>query len=56
MQVDFQDLGYETCGRSETEADREETTSPGKESQGSRDPCALPTRLREVTHCALCRV
>lgn len=56
MQVDFQDLGYETCGRSETEADREETTSPGKESQGSRDPCALPTWLREVTHCALYRV
>ncbi|KAM7046561.1 myomegalin isoform 5-T5 [Acridotheres tristis] len=28
VQVDFQDLGYETCGRSETEADREETTSP----------------------------
>lgn len=30
VQVDFQDLGYETCGRSETEADRDETTSPGK--------------------------
>uniref|UniRef100_A0A7M4FSU0 Phosphodiesterase 4D interacting protein n=1 Tax=Crocodylus porosus TaxID=8502 RepID=A0A7M4FSU0_CROPO len=28
VQVDLQDLGYETCGRSETEADREETTSP----------------------------
>ncbi|XP_048169527.1 myomegalin-like isoform X8 [Corvus hawaiiensis] len=28
VQVDFQDLGYETCGRSETEADRDETTSP----------------------------
>uniref|UniRef100_A0A8C4UWZ7 Phosphodiesterase 4D interacting protein n=1 Tax=Falco tinnunculus TaxID=100819 RepID=A0A8C4UWZ7_FALTI len=28
VQVDFQDLGYETCGRSETEADRDEATSP----------------------------
>lgn len=30
VQVDLQDLGYETCGRSENEADREESTSPGK--------------------------
>ncbi|XP_031756150.1 myomegalin isoform X6 [Xenopus tropicalis] len=28
VQVDFQDLGYETCGRSENEVDREESTSP----------------------------
>ncbi|XP_044528472.1 myomegalin-like isoform X5 [Gracilinanus agilis] len=28
IQVDLQDLGYETCGRSENEAEREETTSP----------------------------
>lgn len=28
--MDLQDLGYETCGRSENEAEREETTSPGK--------------------------
>ncbi|XP_069497420.1 myomegalin isoform X4 [Ambystoma mexicanum] len=28
VQVGIQDLGYETCGRSENEADREETTSP----------------------------
>ncbi|XP_072500651.1 myomegalin isoform X7 [Notamacropus eugenii] len=28
VQVDLQDLGYETCGRSENEAEREETTSP----------------------------
>ncbi|KAG8132989.1 hypothetical protein E2320_010807, partial [Naja naja] len=28
MQVDIQDLGYETCGRSETEAERDEATSP----------------------------
>ncbi|XP_008581251.1 PREDICTED: myomegalin [Galeopterus variegatus] len=31
VQVDLQDLGYETCGRSENEAEREETTSPVKE-------------------------
>lgn len=30
VQVDLQDLGYETCGRSENEAEREESTSPGK--------------------------
>lgn len=29
IQVDLQDLGYETCGRSENEVDREEATSPG---------------------------
>lgn len=29
IQVDLQDLGYETCGKSENEADREEATSPG---------------------------
>ncbi|XP_016091230.1 myomegalin isoform X8 [Sinocyclocheilus grahami] len=28
VQVDIQDLGYETCGRSENEAEREETSSP----------------------------
>ncbi|XP_041446606.1 myomegalin isoform X3 [Xenopus laevis] len=28
VQVGFQDLGYETCGRSENEVDREESTSP----------------------------
>ncbi|XP_023562242.1 myomegalin isoform X2 [Octodon degus] len=28
IQVDLQDLGYETSGRSENEAEREETTSP----------------------------
>ncbi|NWS43493.1 MYOME protein, partial [Probosciger aterrimus] len=51
VQVDFQDLGYETCGRSETEADRDETTSPGKESRGSGDYSALFTQCREVTLC-----
>lgn len=29
VQVDLQDLGYETCGRSENEAEREDTSSPG---------------------------
>uniref|UniRef100_A0AAY5KU13 Phosphodiesterase 4D interacting protein n=1 Tax=Esox lucius TaxID=8010 RepID=A0AAY5KU13_ESOLU len=28
VQVDLQDMGYETCGRSENEAEREETSSP----------------------------
>lgn len=53
MQVDFQDLGYETCGRSETEADQDETTSPGKESRGSGDPGALFAQYREVTLCSV---
>ncbi|CAH2329371.1 myomegalin isoform X5 [Pelobates cultripes] len=33
VQVDLQDLGYETCGRSETEIDREETSSPEYDEQ-----------------------
>ncbi|KAM4721031.1 myomegalin isoform 3-T3 [Rhinophrynus dorsalis] len=33
VQVDIQDMGYETCGRSENEVDREETTSPEYEEQ-----------------------
>ncbi|KAJ7338689.1 hypothetical protein JRQ81_012591 [Phrynocephalus forsythii] len=33
IQVDLQDLGYETCGRSENEADREEATSPECDNQ-----------------------
>ncbi|XP_049621845.1 myomegalin-like isoform X3 [Suncus etruscus] len=35
IQVDLQDLGYETCGRSENEAEREETTSPECEDHSS---------------------
>uniref|UniRef100_A0A8D2AMH3 Phosphodiesterase 4D interacting protein n=1 Tax=Sciurus vulgaris TaxID=55149 RepID=A0A8D2AMH3_SCIVU len=35
VQVDLQDLGYETCGRSENEAEREETTSPDCEEHNS---------------------
>lgn len=30
IQVDLQDPGYETCGRSENEAEREDTSSPGR--------------------------
>lgn len=30
VQVDLQDLGYETSGRSENEAEREDTSSPGE--------------------------
>uniref|UniRef100_A0AAY5KYA4 Centrosomin N-terminal motif 1 domain-containing protein n=1 Tax=Esox lucius TaxID=8010 RepID=A0AAY5KYA4_ESOLU len=29
VQVDLQDLGYETCGRSENEVEREDASSPG---------------------------
>lgn len=43
VQVDLQDLGYETCGRSENEAEREESTSPGKgASLGVQVPLASP--------------
>lgn len=43
VQVDLQDLGYETCGRSENEAEREESTSPGKgASVGVQVPLASP--------------
>ncbi|XP_027829591.2 myomegalin isoform X17 [Ovis aries] len=35
VQVDLQDLGYETCGRSENEAEREESTSPECEEHNS---------------------
>ncbi|XP_055976282.1 myomegalin isoform X12 [Sorex fumeus] len=37
IQVDLQDLGYETCGRSENEAEREETTSPECEEHSFRE-------------------
>lgn len=40
VQVDLQDLGYETCGRSENEAEREESTSPGEAQRPS--PFSLP--------------
>ncbi|XP_066233393.1 myomegalin isoform X5 [Saccopteryx leptura] len=35
VQVGLQDLGYETCGRSENEAEREENTSPECEEHSS---------------------
>ncbi|XP_041493858.1 myomegalin-like isoform X2 [Microtus oregoni] len=38
IQVDLQDLGYETCGRSENEAERDETTSPECEEHNSLRP------------------
>ncbi|XP_063138523.1 myomegalin isoform X8 [Rattus norvegicus] len=41
IQVDLQDLGYETCGRSENEAEREETTSPECEEHGNLRPVVL---------------
>ncbi|XP_060057962.1 myomegalin isoform X4 [Erinaceus europaeus] len=41
VQVDLQDLGYETCGRSENEAEREETTSPECEERGSLQKSVL---------------
>lgn len=58
VQVDFQDLGYETCGRSETEVDRDETTSPGKESQWLQESLCLayPSCKSDTVPCPLCRV
>ncbi|NWZ22082.1 MYOME protein, partial [Asarcornis scutulata] len=53
VQVDFQDLGYETCGRSETEVDRDETTSPGEESRGLWGPHTSPVWHRKVTPCSV---
>ncbi|KAL1772424.1 myomegalin-like isoform X10 [Sigmodon hispidus] len=41
IQVDLQDLGYETCGRSENEAERDETTSPECEEHDSLRPTVL---------------
>ncbi|XP_075416350.1 myomegalin isoform X12 [Tenrec ecaudatus] len=46
VQVDLQDLGYETCGRSENEAEREETTSPECEEQDSLGEAGLVEGLR----------
>lgn len=36
VQVDLQDLGYETCGRSENEAERDDASSPGEKVHPSR--------------------
>ncbi|XP_034499128.1 myomegalin isoform X21 [Ailuropoda melanoleuca] len=46
VQVDLQDLGYETCGRSENEAEREESTSPECEGHNSlRETILMEGRL-----------
>ncbi|XP_062962582.1 myomegalin isoform X5 [Cynocephalus volans] len=45
VQVDLQDLGYETCGRSENEAEREETTSPECEEHDSLKEMILMEEL-----------
>ncbi|XP_027722494.1 myomegalin-like isoform X4 [Vombatus ursinus] len=45
VQVDLQDLGYETCGRSENEAEREETTSPECEEHDVFSDARLPEGL-----------
>ncbi|XP_057166730.1 myomegalin isoform X8 [Ursus arctos] len=46
VQVDLQDLGYETCGRSENEAEREESTSPECEEHNSlRETILMEGRL-----------
>lgn len=39
VQVDLQDLGYETCGRSENEAERDDTSSPGLLTRASFAGC-----------------
>ncbi|XP_045139647.1 myomegalin [Echinops telfairi] len=54
VQVDLQDLGYETCGRSENEAEREETTSPECEEQDNLGEAGLVEGLRsEQEHLGL---
>ncbi|MEQ2160680.1 hypothetical protein GOODEAATRI_001926 [Goodea atripinnis] len=50
IQVDLQDLGYETCGRSENEAEREEASSPGTHeghwgSTGFQPKCSVSEEL-----------
>lgn len=40
-QVDLQDPGYETCGRSENEAEREDTSSPGSSDRPHLPPLNL---------------
>lgn len=50
VQVDLQDLGYETCGRSENEAEREESTSPGRNTREGLTwpPWSRPSHLGAV--------
>ncbi|KAG8436489.1 hypothetical protein GDO86_007547 [Hymenochirus boettgeri] len=47
VQVDLQDLGYETCGRSENEVDREESTSP--EYEEHEDMFSETSLMEELT-------
>ncbi|XP_063262773.1 myomegalin isoform X3 [Prinia subflava] len=56
VQVDFQDLGYETCGRSETEADRDETTSPECEEQDVFSETSLGEELGSLCQPGMSRV
>ncbi|KAM6066210.1 myomegalin isoform 2-T2 [Chlamydotis macqueenii] len=56
VQVDFQDLGYETCGRSETEADRDETTSPECEEPDTFSEPSLGEELQSPCRPGMLRV
>ncbi|XP_075688606.1 uncharacterized protein LOC142657459 [Rhinoderma darwinii] len=47
VHMDFQDLGYETCGKSENEIDREETTSP--ECEQDEDMCTEVNHMADKT-------
>ncbi|XP_042637913.1 myomegalin-like [Orycteropus afer afer] len=51
VQVDLQDLGYETCGRSENEAEQEETTSPECEEHDSLRETVLMEGLCSKQEC-----
>ncbi|XP_063571464.1 myomegalin-like isoform X1 [Pongo abelii] len=51
VQVDLQDLGYETCGRSKNEAEREETTSPECEEHNSPKEMVLMEGLCSEQGC-----
>ncbi|KAM5257062.1 myomegalin isoform 2-T2 [Ctenodactylus gundi] len=51
VQVDLQDLGYETCGRSENEAEREEPTSPECEEHDSLKDTVLMEELCSEQRC-----
>ncbi|XP_071421787.1 myomegalin isoform X3 [Pithys albifrons albifrons] len=55
VQVDIQDLGYETCGRSETEADRDETTSPECEEPDVFSELSLGEELGSPCHLGMPR-
>ncbi|XP_031431218.1 myomegalin isoform X3 [Clupea harengus] len=50
VQVDLQDLGYETCGRSENEAERDDTSSPEFD---DLEMCTSLSRLDGTTSASL---